>query len=87
MNKTTAAAFALGVVVGFIASTWGAATAMAGQTAERDIMRDDLTAKLAQAVDTGADLIRQARQKQTEAEQALADATPKQVKKHSPGTR
>ena len=70
----------IGVVVGFIAATFGSGVNTAQVTAERDVMRDKLADQVKLAMDTGADLVRQARAAQANAEAELAASKPKQVK-------
>lgn len=73
-------ALVTGTVLGFILATFGAGTTLAQMTAERDDTRDKLADQVKLAMDTGAELVKEARLKQMAAEQALADATPKRVK-------
>lgn len=75
-----AASMAFGASLGFVLATFGAGVTQATATAERDATRDKLADQVKLAMDTGAELVRDARAAQKAAEVELANATPKQVK-------
>ena len=70
---------AAGAVLGFVLATFGAGVTQATATAERDATRDKLADQVKLAMDTGADLVRQARAAQANAEAELAASKPKKV--------
>ena len=71
---------AVGMVAGFVLATFGAGVNQATATAERDATRDKLADQVRLAMDTGADLVREARAAQANAEAELKASKPKQVK-------
>ena len=69
-----------GMVVGFIAATFGAGTNIAQITQQRDELRDRLTDQVKLALDTGAEMVKAERKLRKEAEDLLQKRIPKVVK-------
>ena len=69
-----------GVVVGFVAATFGAAINLADLTNERDRTRDLMADQMAEALDIAASKVKDARWERDQARAELDRQAPKQVK-------
>jgi len=74
------ACVAAGVVVGFLAATWGAAITLADLSTERDVTRDKLADQVRLAVETGATMVKEVKADLKEAQAELDRMKPKDVK-------